>query len=248
MPPEARGVTRDAVRMLVATKGTGGLVTPTSLSYPGCDEGDLVVINTSGTLAAASRARHRAGTSKSIFDATAGRTLDDRDPLRRGPCTRCAGGRCHRPRGRSTNRTVDRLLVACGWRQVLGGDSLHAGRVLELSGGPRSADHLRIRAGQLADHHVSERLRAPNQVREMPSAGRPFTPEVVTRLVARGDRRSSRRPPYRRGFARGLRAAIPRTIQSFRSYRAQGQRHAQKRWKGHRNRDDGHVNTLSKHS
>ena len=52
-PPEYRGMTRDAVRMLVATKSDGALVHSTFSELPRfLDEGDLVVINTSGTLAA----------------------------------------------------------------------------------------------------------------------------------------------------------------------------------------------------
>ena len=52
-PPEYRGMTRDAVRMLVATKSDGALVHSTFSEIPRfLDEGDLVVINTSGTLAA----------------------------------------------------------------------------------------------------------------------------------------------------------------------------------------------------
>src|SRR6202034_4575313 len=54
VPPEARGITRDAVRMLVATKSTLGLVHTYFSEIPRLlDEGDLVVVNTSGTLAAA---------------------------------------------------------------------------------------------------------------------------------------------------------------------------------------------------
>jgi S-adenosylmethionine:tRNA ribosyltransferase-isomerase len=52
-PPEYRRTTRDAVRMLVATKSNGALVHSTFSEIPRfLDEGDLVVINTSGTLAA----------------------------------------------------------------------------------------------------------------------------------------------------------------------------------------------------
>jgi S-adenosylmethionine:tRNA ribosyltransferase-isomerase len=53
-PPEARGLTRDGVRMLVARKATGELVHSTFALLPHfLDAGDLVVINTSGTLPAA---------------------------------------------------------------------------------------------------------------------------------------------------------------------------------------------------
>ena len=52
-PPESRGMTRDAVRMLVAHKGDGSLVHSHFSELPRfLDEGDLVVLNTSGTLAA----------------------------------------------------------------------------------------------------------------------------------------------------------------------------------------------------
>jgi S-adenosylmethionine:tRNA ribosyltransferase-isomerase len=52
-PPEYRGMTRDAVRMLVATKSDGALVHSHFSELPRfLHEGDLVVINTSGTLAA----------------------------------------------------------------------------------------------------------------------------------------------------------------------------------------------------
>src|SRR5580700_334249 len=52
-PPEYRGMTRDAVRMLVATRSDGALVHSHFSELPRfLAEGDLVVINTSGTLAA----------------------------------------------------------------------------------------------------------------------------------------------------------------------------------------------------
>ncbi len=48
-PPESRGMTRDAVRMLVAHKGDGSLVHTYFSELPRfLDEGDLVVLNTSG--------------------------------------------------------------------------------------------------------------------------------------------------------------------------------------------------------
>ena len=52
-PPEARGMTRDAVRMMVATAHDGAIVHTHFSELPRfLDEGDLVVVNTSGTLAA----------------------------------------------------------------------------------------------------------------------------------------------------------------------------------------------------
>jgi len=53
-PPEARGLTRDAVRMLVSSTSTGDLVSSTFVFLPTfLDPGDLLVVNTSGTIPAA---------------------------------------------------------------------------------------------------------------------------------------------------------------------------------------------------
>src|ERR1700682_4610793 len=61
-PPEARGMTRDSVRMLVAHRGDGALVHSHFSELPRfLEEGDLIVINTSGTLAAAVPGTDRAG-------------------------------------------------------------------------------------------------------------------------------------------------------------------------------------------
>src|ERR1700687_2365284 len=61
-PPEARGMTRDSVRMLVAHRCDGALVHSHFSELPRfLDEGDLIVINTSGTLAAAVPGTDRAG-------------------------------------------------------------------------------------------------------------------------------------------------------------------------------------------
>ncbi|HET9441859.1 MAG TPA: S-adenosylmethionine:tRNA ribosyltransferase-isomerase, partial [Acidimicrobiales bacterium] len=53
-PPEARGITRDAVAMMVAFRSTGTLVHSRFALLPTfLEPGDLVVVNTSGTLPAA---------------------------------------------------------------------------------------------------------------------------------------------------------------------------------------------------
>ena len=62
-PPESRGLTRDAVRMLVAYRGTGDLVPSSFVFLPRfLDAGDLLVINTSGTIPAAIDATDAGGT------------------------------------------------------------------------------------------------------------------------------------------------------------------------------------------
>ena len=62
-PPEARGITRDAVRMMVAYRESLRLVHGHAHDLPQfLEEGDLVVVNTSGTLAAALDALGEDGT------------------------------------------------------------------------------------------------------------------------------------------------------------------------------------------
>src|SRR5205807_4344355 len=53
-PPETRGITRDEVRMLVASRATGELVDTTFRDLPDfVAPGDLLVVNTSATVPAA---------------------------------------------------------------------------------------------------------------------------------------------------------------------------------------------------
>ena len=59
---------------------------------------------------------------------------------------------------------------------------------------------------------------------EMPSAGRPFTPEVLTRLIARGVGVAPVAPAHRGGLARGRRGALPRVLPGDPGHGAAGQR------------------------
>jgi S-adenosylmethionine:tRNA ribosyltransferase-isomerase len=184
-PPEARGLTRDAVRMLVAHRDTGELVHATFDALPSfLDPGDLVVLNTSGTLPAALDALAADGTRVGIHLST---QLDERhwvvEPRRDGgrwvdgdPPRRLAlgEGACldliERYRG-------DRLWVA----------ALHLPQPtltwLAVHGRP-------IRYGYVErpwpiSTYQNVYATEPGSA-EMPSAGRPFTPEVLMRLVAKG--------------------------------------------------------------
>ena len=61
-PPEARGLARDEVRLLVATRHDGRLVHATFRDLPSfLKPGDLLVVNTSATLPAALPARSADG-------------------------------------------------------------------------------------------------------------------------------------------------------------------------------------------
>ena len=91
-PPEARGLTRDAVRMMVAHRASGTIEHSTFALLPAfLEPGDVVVVNTSGTIPAA-------------LDAVAA----DGTPLVVHLSTQLAADRwvveVRRPAGRSTER------------------------------------------------------------------------------------------------------------------------------------------------
>ncbi len=188
-PPEARGFTRDAVRMLVAYRDDNSLVHTTFSELPRfLDEGDLVVINTSGTLAAALNGAGRDGrvfeihlstqlpaglwtvelrrSGEAFLDASAGEVIDVEGGgtlVLLAPYARRASG--------------VRLWVAT----LETPQPTHT--YLAVNGRP-------IRYGYVPESwplaaYQNVYVTEPGSA-EMPSAGRPFTPEVVTRLVARG--------------------------------------------------------------
>jgi S-adenosylmethionine:tRNA ribosyltransferase-isomerase len=192
-PAEARGTTRDAVRMIVAYRHDGRLVHSTfALVGTFLDPGDLVVVNTSATLPAALTGVDPAtGAPVAVHLST---ELDDGrwvvEP--RVPAARSAAPW---PAGEKPPALV-----------LFGEDGSH----MELVGPYRGATRLwvarlhvpgRLRSwlavhGQPIRYAYAERpwpLSAYQNVyatepgsAEMPSAGRPFTPEIVTRLVAKG--------------------------------------------------------------
>ena len=189
-PPEARGLTRDAVRMLVARRSSGGLSDHTFSMLPAVlDEGDLVVINTSGTIPAALHGRATDGTDVVVHLST---RLDERrwvvEPRRP------AGGASERWTGAPPPA---RLSFAGGGSLALEAPYGAGGRLwtarLEVPG--RLLSWLAVHGEAIRYRHVSRPwplssyqnvyVTEPGSA-EMPSAGRPFTPEVLTRLVAKG--------------------------------------------------------------
>jgi S-adenosylmethionine:tRNA ribosyltransferase-isomerase len=189
-PPEARGITRDAVRMMVASRESLRLVHAHAHDLPQfLDEGDLVVVNTSGTLAAAVDALGDDGTPLVVH-------LSQRLPadlwlveLRR-PDGRATVPWSDEPPGRSL-RFVGGGTVQLATR-FESSTRLWVATLdlpqplltyLALHGRP-------IRYGYVTrdwplDTYQNVYAREPGSA-EMPSAGRPFTAELVTRLVAKG--------------------------------------------------------------
>jgi S-adenosylmethionine:tRNA ribosyltransferase-isomerase len=186
-PPEARGLPRDGVRMLVARRADGGLHHATFADIPAfLDAGDLVVVNTSGTLPAAVAATTADGQALTVHlstrlpaDLWVVELREDGRPYGGGePATELAlprGGRLELLARYA--RSQGRLWVA----------ALHLPAPLLVY----LADHGRpIRYGYVDGEwpvaaYQNVYADEPGSA-EMPSAGRPFTPEVVTRLVAKG--------------------------------------------------------------
>ncbi len=190
-PPESRGMTRDAVRMLVAHQDDGSLVHSHFSELPRfLNEGDLVVINTSGTLAAEVDGIDPNGhpvqvhlstqlpaglwtvevrsEGRAVLDADAGSTI-----------VLTGGGRITllTPYSPGPSGLGVRLWVSV----VDTPETLH--HYLARHGRP-------IRYGYVSGSYPLSAYQnvyvtEPGSA-EMPSAGRPFTPEVLTRLVAKG--------------------------------------------------------------
>jgi S-adenosylmethionine:tRNA ribosyltransferase-isomerase len=189
-PAEARGLTRDSVRMMVADRRTGSILHSTFALLPAfLEAGDLVVVNTSGTIPAA-------------VDASTG----DGAPVVLHLSTQLDGDRWvvepRRPQGRTTERwgdaPVPRLLHLAGdasalllapyrdsgrlWVARL---SLPQPVLTWLAGHGRPIRYGYVDRPWPVDAYQNVYATEPGSA-EMPSAGRPFTAEVITRLVAKG--------------------------------------------------------------
>lgn len=191
-PPEGRGLTRDAVRMLVAFRGGLRTVHSTfTLLASFLEPGDVVVVNTSGTLAAAVTGTDGAGQRLVVHFSTelctgmwvveprraAGRTSEpwppgDPEPPRHVRFEGGASVELLEPYRGSARLWLARLVLP-----------EPAVRWLAAHGRPIRYGYVE-RPWPLSAYqnvYVTE----PGSA-EMPSAGRPFTPEIVTRLVAKG--------------------------------------------------------------
>jgi S-adenosylmethionine:tRNA ribosyltransferase-isomerase len=188
-PAEARGIARDGVRMMVAERSTESLTHTTFDNLPEfLDPGDLVVINTSAVIPAAIPAWTSAGYRLMLHLST---RLDD-------------GRWVVEPRrvdGRTTTRWEGplprRLHVGDDATVTLDSSYLDSTRLriarLDL---PQPVHAWLASHGQPIRYAYVDRpwpiatyqnvyATEPGSA-EMPSAGRPFTPEVIMRLVAKG--------------------------------------------------------------
>jgi S-adenosylmethionine:tRNA ribosyltransferase-isomerase len=191
-PPEARGVRRDQVRLLVADRhgvqhrrfaNLGDHLAP----------GDLVVVNTSGTLPAALDGELEDGRAVAVHFSTA---LDDGSwALEVRPATDAHGPVTSLVPGDTLRLTGDALATLVTAYPDPGATATRLWRAVISVGDVLQLLHRHGRAityGYLSDRWPLECYqtvfaRHPGSA-EMPSAGRPFTTELVTSLITRGVR------------------------------------------------------------
>ena len=195
-PPEERGLARDGVRLMVATAHDGRIVHARFRDLPDfLEPGDLVVVNTSATLPAALPARRSDGTVLKLHLSTPARrgsgdgwwVVELRSANGASPYSRVeVGDRFELPAGASAEIVSPEPFALSGTRRLwiarieapaLLADYLHRhGHAIRYGYVPRD--------WPLASYQ-NVYAREPGSA-EMASAGRPFTPEVVTALVTRG--------------------------------------------------------------
>jgi S-adenosylmethionine:tRNA ribosyltransferase-isomerase len=189
-PAEARGMTRDAVRLLVAHRDSGHLVHSTFSLLPAfLRPGDLVVVNTSGTIPAAVDVVHD-GAIAAVMHLS---TQIDGDLWVVEP-RRSAGGSTERWGDEVPPPTMD--LTGGASVELLepyrGSDRLWIAHVslpapplswLVVHGRPITYGYVQKRWP--ISYYQNVYSDEPGSA-EMPSAGRPFTPDLLTRLLAKG--------------------------------------------------------------
>jgi S-adenosylmethionine:tRNA ribosyltransferase-isomerase len=183
-PPEARGLSRDGVRLLTGNRVTGEVGHHRFTDLPELlRPGDVLVVNTSGTLPAAVPVVGRPLTVHFSTEVEDGRWLvelraDEGKTTRPYPHGR-AGDRYRLPGG-ATLTLVEEHSRGRLWRSTVDG-SVPA--LLGRYGAP-------IRYGYVPrpwplSAYQTVFATVPGSA-EMPSAGRPFTDHLVTRMVSRG--------------------------------------------------------------
>jgi len=195
-PPEARGLARDDVRLMVATAHDGRIVHARFRDLPEfLEPGDLLVVNVSATLPAALPACRPDGTTLQLRLSTPAQAspseawwvVELRSADGAAPCRDIRPGELlDLPAGASAEIVAPEPF-ASGGRRRFWLARLDLPEPLEAY----LASHGRpIRYGYVPDEwplgsYQTAYALEPGSA-EMPSAGRPFTPELVTELVACG--------------------------------------------------------------
>jgi len=197
-PPEARGLRRDEVRLMVSYLEDDRVVHTRFGDLPEfLRAGDTLVINTSGTMNAALPARYRDGTPLTVHLSThlpadlwvveLRSTSGDEPVLDGGP-----GETLALPEGASI--TLQTPYLPERRQQIEGSNRLWISTLnlpmnfndyLDRHGAPIRYRY--VRESWPASYYQSVYATEVGSA-EMPSAGRAFTPELITRLVAKGVR------------------------------------------------------------
>jgi S-adenosylmethionine:tRNA ribosyltransferase-isomerase len=186
-PPEARGLARDEVRMLVTERASGRVRDLRARDLPDVlAPGDLLVVNTSATVPGAFRARRADGTELDLHVST---PLPDSDhrlvELRRdGASFRGgrAGERLALPGGGVATLVAPYLSGARLWVAEL---RLPGPLEAYLARHGRPIRYRHIHGEWPLDAYQTVYATEPGSA-EMPSAGRPLSERVITALVAGG--------------------------------------------------------------
>lgn len=191
-PPEARGLERDQVRLMVSNYLSDGIQHATFRDFPEfLQAGDVVVINTSGTLNAAVEAKREDGTGLEVHFSTylPGDiwTVELRRFENKGTAPffdAVAGERLQLP-GRASLSIISPYRDSYPSRIWFA--RLHADEpvdsYLEGNGYPIRYNYV---PQTWASEYYQTVYATKKRSAEMPSAGRGFTPEIITRLVAKG--------------------------------------------------------------
>jgi S-adenosylmethionine:tRNA ribosyltransferase-isomerase len=184
-PPEARGLARDGVRLLVGSRD--GVRHHRFTDLPDLlRPGDVLVVNTSGTLPAAVPVSGRPLVLHFSTPLPDGRWLVE---VRRdtgestAPYAAAAAGETYRLPGDASVTLVEEFSSGRLW--VARPDRGDVPAYLARHGRPIRYRYVR-RARPIADYQTVFATQVGSA--EMPSAGRPFTDRLVTRLVAAGVR------------------------------------------------------------
>jgi S-adenosylmethionine:tRNA ribosyltransferase-isomerase len=187
-PPEARGLGRDEVRMLVTERAAGRVRDLRAHDLPDVlAPGDLVVVNTSATLPAALPARRADGTALDLHVST---PLPDGDgrrlvELRRDGAAFPGGRAGEQLRLPGDGVATLRARWAAARRLWVAELALPAPLEAYLAWHGRPIRYRHIRGEWPLAAYQTVYATEPGSA-EMPSAGRPLSERVITRLAARG--------------------------------------------------------------
>lgn len=201
-PPEARGLARDHVRLMVSSLRDDAIAHGRFSDLPGfLAPGDVLVVNTSGTLNAALPARRSDGSAVELHlstrlpanlwivemrlpDGVASKPFCEVRPGESFALPAGGAATLHTPYAEPDREAAPGAVCVRLWIATLRVPSDLAG-YLEAHGTPIRYGYIR-QPWPLA-YYQTVFATEPGSA-EMPSAGRAFTPELVTRLVARGVR------------------------------------------------------------